>query len=217
MFSEQDLKKSPLFQGINYPEYQELLTCFQPDQKSFRGGDTIYDFSAEVVGVMERGQADLIRIGEEGVVTILEDLRTGDVFGKTLAFAGSTGDQLKVISRRPCDVVFIDYSHILGHCSSVCRHHGVLLQNMLKLTANKAQALSRRIDVLSRRSIREKLLCYFRQMSQETGSSTFTIPFSLGSLADYIASDRSAMMRELKYLREEGIIRTVKRQFTLQQ
>ena len=81
--------------------------------------------------------------------------------------------------------------------------------------ADKAQALSERIDVLSRRSIREKLLCYFRQLAQQAGSRTFTLPFSLSTLADYIATDRSAMMRELKRLREEGVVRSEGRRFTL--
>jgi CRP-like cAMP-binding protein len=91
----------------------------------------------------------------------------------------------------------------------------MLVQNMLRLISEKAQSLSERVDVLSRRSIREKLLCYFRQLSEKTGSSTFTLPFSLSTLADYIATDRSAMMRELKRLREEGLLRSDGRRFTL--
>jgi len=215
MLSEQELSKSPLFHGINYQDYQELLVCFQAVQRSFRADELIYDFTTDAVGVVERGQASLIRIDEEGVATVLEDLGVGGVFGKTLAFAGATGDSLEVVCRRPCDVVFIDYAHILSHCSNACRRHSVLVQNMLQLMADKAQSLSCRVDVLSRRSIREKLMCYFRQLSQEAGGPTFTLPFSLSTLADYIATDRSAMMRELKRLREEGSVRSDGRQFTL--
>ena len=217
MLSEQELEKSPLFHDISYQDYQEILTCFQAVQRSFRADEMIYDFSTDAVGVVERGQADLIRIDEEGVATVLEDLRTGSVFGKTLAFAGSTGDSLEVVCRRPCDVVFIDYGHILSRCSNVCRRHAILVQNMLTLMADKAQALSCRVDVLSRRSIREKLMCYFRQLSLEAGSRTFTLPFYLSTLADYIATDRGAMMRELKWLREEGVISKEGRVFTLHQ
>ena len=63
--------------------------------------------------------------------------------------------------------------------------------------------------------IREKLLCYFRQQSEKEGANTFTLPFSLSTLADYIATDRSAMMRELKRLREEGTVSSDGRRFTL--
>ena len=216
MLSEQEMTKSPLFRGINYQDYREILTCFQAVQRSFRADELIYDFSTDAVGVVERGQAALIRIDEDGVSTVLEDLGAGGIFGKTLAFAGSTGDSLEVICRRPCDVVFIKYDHLFSPCGNACLRHSVMMQNLVRLMTDKAQALSRRVNVLSRRSIREKLLCYFRQLSQQAGNRTFTLPFSLSTLADYIATDRSAMMRELKRLREEGSVRSDGRQFTLQ-
>ena len=218
MLSQQELAKSPLFQDISYEDYRSLLTCFQAVQKAFRPDDLIYDFSApnnDAVGIVERGGAALIRIDEEGVSTVMEELGPGGVFGRTLAFASSSGDSMEVVCRTPCDVLFIDYPHMLKRCEHACGHHSVLVQNMLRLMNDKAQDLSQRVDVLSRRSIREKLLCYFRQLSKKAGSYTFVLPFSLSTLADYIATDRSAMMRELKRLREEGIVRSDGRQFTL--
>ena len=218
MLKQEELEKSPLFQDISYDEYVRMLSCFQAVQRSFRPDELIYDLSAprnDAVGIVERGTAALIRIDEEGVATVLEELGTGGVFGRSLAFAGSGEDSLEVVCRTSCDVLFIDYPHILKRCERACSHHSMLVQNMLRLISEKAQALSQRVDVLSRRSIREKLLCYFRQLSEKEGSRTFTLPFSLSTLADYIATDRSAMMRELKHLREEGVVRSDGRRFTL--
>ena len=218
MFSQQELEQSPLFQGIQYEEYLRMLTCFHAVQRSFRPDELIYDFSEpknDAVGIVERGNASLIRIDEEGVSTVMEELGAGGVFGKTLAFAGSGRDSLEVVCRTSCDVVFIDYPHILKRCENACLHHSLLVQNMLRLMSGKAQGLSERVDVLSRRSIREKLLCYFRQMAEKEDGHTFTLPFSLSTLADYIATDRSAMMRELKRLKEEGMILSEGRKITL--
>lgn len=216
MLKQEELEKSPLFRDISYDEYLRMLSCFQAVQRSFRPDELIYDLSAaknNAVGIVERGTAALIRIDEEGVSTVLEELGAGGVFGRSLAFAGE--DSLEVVCRTPCEVLFIDYPHIIKRCEKACTHHSLLVQNMLGLMSEKAQALSRRVDVLSRRSIREKLLCYFRQLSDQAGSRSFTLPFSLSTLADYIATDRSAMMRELKRLREEGVIRSDGRQITL--
>lgn len=204
----------PLFRDISETDCREMLECFHAVRRQFRTDELIYDFSSDAVGVLEWGEASLIRLDEEGVSTVLETLGPGGVFGKTLAFAGSM-DSLEVVCRVPCGVLFIDYAHILSRCQNACLRHSVLVQNMLGLMASKAQALSERVDVLSRRSIREKLLCCFRQLAQQAGDSTFTLPFSLSTLADYIATDRSAMMRELKRLREEGVVRSSGRQFTL--
>lgn len=218
MTASREPEKSLLFQGISREEYQRMMVCFQAVERSYQADELIYDFSEEGrddVGIIEEGSAALIRIDEDGVSTVMEELGPGGVFGRNLAFAGSLGDSLEVVCRAPCQVTFIDYPHILRRCENACGYHSTLVQNMLLLMADKAQALSERIDVLSRRSIREKLLCYFRQLSARAGGGAFTLPFSLSVLADYIATDRSAMMRELKRLREEGAVRSEGRRFTL--
>lgn len=217
MLTPQELKQSPLFADISYESYLAMYNCFHAVSKSFGPDEVIYDFSAggEVVGIIERGEAAVTRIDESGVSTVLEELTCGGVFGKTLAFAGSFRDSLEAICRTPCEVLFIDYPHILKRCEKACTHHSVLVRNMLRLMADKAQNLSERVDVLSRRTIRDKLMCYFQQQADKKGSGTFTLPFSLSFLADYIATDRSAMMREMKHLREGGEIHTHGREITL--
>lgn len=218
MLTQQELEHSPLFQGIAHPDYMRMLSCFQAVQRSYRADEQIYDFDSnrtDAIGILERGSAVLIRIDEEGVATVLEELQTGGVFGRHLAFGGSVGDSLEIVSRTPCDILFIDYPHLFHRCENACAYHSRLVQNMLGLLSDKAQSLSERVDVLSRRSIRDKLLCYFHQLAEKNGSQTFRLPFSLSVLADYIATDRSAMMRELKRLRDENIIRSDGRQFTL--
>lgn len=217
MLSPEELRASRLFDDISYESYLAMYNCFQAFSKSYRPDEVICDFSGscDAVGIVERGEAALIRVDENGVETVLENLGTGGVFGRTLAFAGNQDDILEVVCRTPCEVLFIDYSHILKRCERACAHHSLLVQNMLKLMADKAQALSERIDVLSRRSIREKLLCYFSQQRSKAGKDTFRLPFSLSVLADYIATDRSAMMRELKKMREERLIESDGREITL--
>ena len=218
MLSARELESSPLFRNITYEEYRRMLTCFQAVQKSYLTEELVYDFSAsraDAIGIVERGSVSLIRIDEEGVSTVLEEMGPGGVFGRDLAFAGSAGDSLEVVARTPCDILFIDYPHLFRRCENACTHHSILVQNMLGLLSNKAQALSERVDVLSRRSIREKLLCYFRQLAEKSGGDTFTLPFSFSVLADYIATDRSAMMRELRKMKEEHLVDIDRGQVTL--
>ena len=98
MLTREELEKSPLFQGISYESYCAMLDCFQAVQKSFRSDELIYDFTMptnNAVGIVERGSASLIRIDEEGVSTVMEELGAGGVFGRTLAFATSNGDSLE--------------------------------------------------------------------------------------------------------------------------
>ena len=64
------------------------------------------------------------------------------------------------------------------------------------------------MEVLSQRTIREKLICYFMQLAAQAKASSFSLPFTMVDLADYLSIDRSAMTRELKRMKEEGLIRT---------
>ena len=206
MLTAQELKSSPLFHDISYEEYRRMLTCFQAAQRSYVPEEQVYDFTSsrtDAVGIVERGQVSLIRIDEAGVATVLED------------FAGFATDSLEVVARTACDILFIDNSCIFKRCENACTHHSTLVYNMMNLLSNKTRSLSERVDVLSRRSIREKLLCYFRQQTEKSGEDVFTLPFSLSVLADYIATDRSAMMRELRHLKEQGIVCTDGRQIRL--
>ena len=58
-------------------------------------------------------------------------------------------------------------------------------------------------------------MCYFGMQAAKTNTNRFLLPFSLSALADYISTDRSAMMRELKKMREEGLVEIVGRKVIL--
>lgn len=75
--------------------------------------------------------------------------------------------------------------------------------------------LSRRVELLSRRTIREKLLCYLSMESCAQRSAVIKLPMSLSNLADYLCVDRSAMMRELKKLNQQGVIHSEKKTITI--
>ena len=211
-----DYTRFAIFQDIANSEVEAMITCFRMRQAVFGPGETIRVYGgSQDVGIMIRGTAELIRFDSEGTRTILERLETGGVFGELLAFTAALGDGLEVIATGECEVLFMDYPHIMKRCEKACRHHSRLVENLFHLVAEQARRLSRRVEVLSQRSIRDKLRCYFQILCLESGSRTVTLPFTLGTLADYISTDRSAMMRELKKMRQDGLVAMEGRQVTL--
>ena len=209
--------RSQLFEGITNEECARMFDCFGAREASYEAGQTICEFDGtqNAVGVLLSGSAELLRLDEDGGRTLLETLEEGGVFGEVLAFSGVGGDSTLLECRQDCRVLYLNYDQITKRCENACLHHSILVQNLFRLLSTKTLRLSERVEVLSRRSIREKLLCCFDQLSRRAGQNTFTLPFSLSALADYISADRSAMMRELKKLREEGTIRTENRKITL--
>ncbi len=77
---------------------------------------------------------------------------------------------------------------------------------MLEVLSQKMQDYNERIEVLTKKTIRDKLLTYFNLLNKKQLTKVITLPFSLTDLADYLSIDRSAMMRELKNLKEEGLV-----------
>ena len=188
--------RSQLFEGITNEECARMFQCFGAREAGYEAGALISEFDGEqnAVGVLLSGSADLVRLDADGNRTILETLEEGGVFGEVLAFSGAGGDSIFLECRR---------------------HHSILVQNLFRLLWIKTLRLSERVEVLSRRSIREKLLCYFEQLARREKSETVTLPFSLSALAEYISADRSAMMREMRKMREEDLISTEGRSVTL--
>ena len=189
-----DYSQFEIFRDITDREVEAMIRCFHMRQDAFQPGETIctYGDGGQEVGVVVEGEAELVRFDLAGARTILERLEEGSVFGEALAFTAQLGDCVEVVCARPCRVLFMEYAHIMKRCEKACLHHSKLVHNMFRLVSQQTQGLSRRVEVLSRRSIRDKLQCYFQIRRLETGSDTFTLPFTLSALADYISTDRSA-------------------------
>ena len=212
-----DIGASPLFRDISEESQQAMCACFDMREYTFRPGELVYDFSEgrNMVGVLTKGAAVIERIDHQGSRTILERLEEGGVFGEMLMFENVAGDSITVIAEEPCRVWFMQDEHATRRCEKACAHHSRLVENMFHIMTEKAAALSERVEVLSRRSIREKLLCYFGLLAGQRQKPSFQLPFSLSALADYISADRSAMMRELKKMKDEHLVEVAGRQVTL--
>ena len=91
----------------------------------------------------------------------------------------------------------------------------MLSEDLPELILSKVTDLNMRIELLTKRSIRDKLLGYFNLISSRYLTKSFSLPFSLTDLADYLSVDRSAMMRELKLLKEDGFIDKTGNKITL--
>ena len=125
-------------------------------------------------------------------------------------------NELFVKAREKSKILMFNYDMFERKCKKNCKFHEELLIGLPNLVLTKVSDLNLRIEILSQKTNRDKILSYFRILSQNSFSKTFTLPFSLTDLADYLSVDRSAMMREIKALKEDGIIKKMdKNRFTL--
>lgn len=208
---------SMLLEGIKEADYEKMQQCLKTITKSYRQGEIIYSFDSEEkeIGLLEEGEAYLERVDIEGNKTMLDCLETGSVFGTAIAFANEKEEEYSVICTKDAVVTYIPYEHITRQCEKVCSCHRRLIENMLHIYAEKAREFGERIEVISNRSIRSKLLYYLHIQAQRQNSQTITLPFSVTTLAEYLCVDRSALTREISNMKRDGLIYMERRKVTL--
>ena len=156
----------------------------------------------------------MIRYDFNGNKTIIFQFTQDDIFGEVL-YPTNTNNELFVEAKENCEILSFIYDNIMKECNSKCKFHKELEKNLPILIMNNTIKLNTRIELLTKKNIRDKLLTYFNLLSTRKLSKTFSLPFSLTDLADYLSVDRSAMMRELSHLKEEGFIEKKGNTFTI--
>ena len=181
--------------------------CAKMQRKFFKKGDVITNYmeKRKQICILISGDADLIRYDLNGNKNIIESYTTGNIFGEAF-YPVNTNNELFVQATDNCEVMMFLYDDIRVKCKMNCRYHATLVATLLDSVLNNAVRQNTRIEILSKRTIREKLLSYFSLLSTKSFSKNIVIPFSLTNLADYLSVDRSAMMREMKSLINEGFI-----------
>lgn len=191
-------------------------SCHRVQKKSFSKNEVITSYikKRNQFCILASGNADLVRYDLNGNRTIVEHFSKNDVFGEVF-YTITTNNELLVEAREKCEVLFYIYDDIHSKCRNNCKFHQELSEDLPELILSKVTDLNMRIELLTQRSIRDKLIGYFTMLSTRNLSKTFSLPFSLTDLADYLSVDRSAMMRELKLLKEEGFIEKNSNKITL--
>ncbi|MCH5167698.1 MAG: Crp/Fnr family transcriptional regulator [Erysipelotrichales bacterium] len=194
-----------VFDSIEENDVKKMLSCFEAKRIHFKKDTTILSNIANntQVGIIESGSAIVIRYNYNGSRTIIEKLTEGDTFG---SFSQSFTEELYVISEEETDVILFNSDKMIKRCKKNCEYHNQIINNMLQVISQKMQNYNERIEVLTKKTIRDKLLAYFNILNKKQITKNIVLPFNLTDLADYLSIDRSAMMRELKNLKEEGLI-----------
>ena len=152
------------------------------------------------------GEVDLIRYDVNGNKTIISHFVTDDVFGEVF-YPANTNNELFAIARKNSEILFYTYDSLLTKCRRNCDFHKTLTSSLSELFLNNIVELNLRIELLTKKSTRSKILSYFDILSKGSLRKTFTLPYTYTDLADFLSVDRSAMMREFKLLIDDGFIK----------
>ena len=85
----------------------------------------------------------------------------------------------------------------------------------MKDLAEKNISYHERMEIISKRTTRDKLIAYLLGEARRAGSPSFDIPFDRQELADYLEVDRSGLSSEIGKLVREGVLKSTREHFEL--
>ena len=184
---------------------KNLSKCVNIKQKSFTNKELILSNNPirKTIGFITSGKATIIKTDENGNTTIIRELKENDIFSNL--FFQNSEDEIYIISNEYTEVTFIDYYSTLKNCHLNCPFHTNLVIQLFELLIEDNRQQNEKIELLSKRSVREKLIFFLKRRANK--DNVFKVTTSYKAIAEYIAVDRSNLMRELNKMENENLIK----------
>lgn len=211
------LKRTKLFSGVGDEELCAMLNCLQAKTKKYIKGEYIFRQGEYIsnIAILVKGSVYIQRDDFWGNCSIINIVNVGEMFGEAYVAPDSGALLNDVVAVEDSTVIFFDVGKLLTVCSSACKFHSLVVQNLFYAISEKNRSLVQKLGYMSKRTTREKLISYLSDEAKANKTSSFTIPFNRRQLADFLSVDRSAMSNELCKMRDDGLIIFDKNKFTL--
>ena len=199
---------SPLFHGIKPEDLKPMLSCIGYHIGTFKKGDIVAFEEENIrhIGIIISGAVDMVKEDLWGNKTMLVRMRKDELFGETFACGEDNMSVVTFVVSEDSKILFLPFDRVMHSCTMACVFHHRLIENMVHIIANKNRDLMRKVEVVSKRTIRERLLAYLSIQAQIQESRYFEIPLGRVELAEYLCVDRSALTRELAKMKDDGLI-----------
>lgn len=204
-----------IFDGISNKNKAKLLKKLRVDTLHFKKNESIIRlFNDEnMINFIVNGKVKIILNSINGNEIVTENLDDGDVFSSSITYIDK--DETDAVTIEDTEIVSVNYNEILDFKDNTKDYYNKFIKNLFIIMTEKISIRNERIQILTKKTIRNKLLAYFEMMRKKNNSINIYLPFNFIDLAAYIAVDRSAMSRELGILKEEGFIKITGKRITL--
>ncbi len=203
-----------LFYNISALNKQKILKSLEANTLQFKKNNMILTNIKEdnIICIIIEGYLQIIKTDYNGDRTIIEELYEDDVFGSRMS--SISNNEYGVITKEDSKIIIIYFNEIINNNLNT-PYYNQFLKNLLHIMSDKMNKNNERVEILTNKTIRNKLLAYFKITSKKNNSRIIYLPYTFTDLADYLGVDRSAMYRELKNLKEEGLIEIKNKKITL--
>lgn len=203
------------FSGISELQKNKLLKMLQTHTYNFNKNEEILSTlqSENIICIVLEGNAEIVNINYNGEENLIEELQKNSVFGTNISNINDNEHQIRATEKT--QILVIDYNKLINKKYVNYSYYSIFITNLFDIINHKSKENNDRIRILTKKTIRNKLLSYFENEYRKTRSKFIYIPTNFKDLADYLAINRSAMFRELKSLKEEKFIKVDGNRITL--
>ncbi len=203
------------FDNITDLQRHKLLNLLQVHIYKYQKAQEILPTikSENIIGIILTGKAEMLNIDYNGNQILLERLEQNSVFGTNINPINQYN--CEIIAKEYTEVLVINYNSLFNEDNIKHFYFNIFVMNLFDIINTKFKETNEKMRVLEQKTIRDKLLEYFEIQYKKSSSKTIELPFHLKDFADYMAVNRSAMFRELKYMKEEKFISINGKKITL--
>lgn len=208
------LAESQLFEGISAGKITLILPCLAAVRRKYEKGGTIIweGESVNEIGILLSGKAISLKTDANGNQVIVTLLKPGSYIGILLATSRERRSPVTVQVQEAAEAFFIPVRNFLSE-NYPCRVQ--ILENLLNGISEKALVLHDRNDCLIKPTIRDKVLTFLLEESRKCGADSFKLELGRDDMAEYLDVNRSALSRELSWMKRDGLIDYRKNWFRL--
>lgn len=204
-----------IFEGISNKNKSKLLKNLGADTLRYTKDESVIRLFKDdnIINFIVKGNVKVVLNTINGNQIVTDDLSEGDVFSSTINYIDE--NETDAIVTEDTEIISMNAQDIIDFKDNSKSYYNIFIKNLFIIMTKKISERNERIQILTKKTIRYRLLEYFEIMRKKNNSLNIYLPYNYIDLAAYIAVDRSAMSRELSNLKDEGFINIKGKKITL--
>ena len=202
-----DLQELPLFRDISAAEVDRFIENTGAIIKRYERGSRFlkaYEANSNI-GVIVEGEAQVLSEDRFGNEAISHNLERGAMLGSTSAILPKIPYTTNIEALTDVLVLWVPYRALLTAGPKLGRTHGIVMKNLLEAFCRKNLLMMEKIELLSQKTLRERLILYLLQRERRQNREKVHVPGRV-QLAKELECNRSALTREISAMRAEGML-----------
>ncbi len=199
---------TPLFRKISEEEFSQICAIISPAIKTYNKNEIITMQGEEVwdLGILKEGSVFAAKYHYDGSTQLLKLLHSKDILGLESVSSTFCTSPCTLTAGEYCSVVFFSYDRLINSGRLAPKTEKILMQNILNILSDENIRSMYKVDVLSRRTLRERITTHLSIISEKRNKKSFDIGMTQEQFAQYLCVNRSVLSNELNKMRKDGLI-----------